>query len=108
MCNGIFQLHCLNDMKPESGAIYIHSASEPYNEEQEISQARIDAWVDHFRMYKFQCHCSGHARSKDLLQVAEEINAHALYPVHTEHPGIYRKTIKNVIEVSEGRTYSLR
>lgn len=95
-------------MKPESGAIYIHSASEPYNEEQEISQARIDAWVDHFRMYKFQCHCSGHARSKDLLQVAEEINAHALYPVHTEHPGIYRKTIKNVIEVSEGRTYSLR
>jgi hypothetical protein len=30
----------LIDMKPEPGGKYIHSASEPYNEEQEISQER--------------------------------------------------------------------
>jgi mRNA degradation ribonuclease J1/J2 len=39
-------------------------------------------------MYKFQCHCSGHARSKDLLQIVDDINARGLYPVHTEHPEI--------------------
>jgi ribonuclease J len=104
---GFFTFTALIDMKPEPGATYIHSASEPYNEEQEISQDRIDAWVDHFGMNKFQCHCSGHARSEDLLQVAKEIDAQVLYPVHTENPGIYKKTIENVIEVSEGRTYSL-
>ena len=104
---GFFSFTALIDMKPDPGAIYIHSASEPYTEEQEISQERLDAWVDHFGMYKFQCHCSGHARSEDLLQVAEEINPSALYPVHTEHSGLYKRTIKNVIEVSEERTYSL-
>jgi ribonuclease J len=104
---GFYSFTALIDMKPEAGAIYVHSASEPYNEEQEISQERISTWMDHFRMRKFQCHCSGHARSNDLLQIAEEINPHALYPVHTEHPEIYRRSIKNVIEVSEGQTYSL-
>lgn len=91
---GFYSFNALIDMKLEPGATYIHSASEPYNEEQEISQERIDAWMDHFEMYKFQCHCSGHARSKDLLQIAEEINPRALYPVHTEHPEVYKGTIK--------------
>jgi ribonuclease J len=102
-----FSFTALIDMKPGPGATYIHSASEPYNEEQEISQERIDAWMDHFGMHKFQCHCSGHARSRDLLHIAEEINPHTLYPVHTQRPEIYKRTIKNVIEVSEGQAYSL-
>ena len=68
---GFYSFTALIDMKPEPGAIYIHSASEPYNEEQEISQERINGWMDHFGMNKFQCHCSGHARSKDLLQIVE-------------------------------------
>jgi len=83
------------------------SASEPYNEEQEISQERINAWMDHFGMNKLQCHCSGHARSKDLFQIVGEINARTLYPVHTEHPEIHKRTVKNVTEAIEGRTYSL-
>ncbi len=39
---GFYSFTALIDMKPEPGATYIHSASEPYNEEQEISQERID------------------------------------------------------------------
>ena len=84
---GFFSFTALIDMKPEPGAIYIHSASEPYNEEQEIFQERTDAWVDHFGMYKFQCHCPGHAKSKDLLQVVEEINAHAVTLFTLNTPG---------------------
>jgi hypothetical protein len=37
----------------------------------------------------------------------EEINADSFYPVHTTHPGIYKKRFKNVVGVIEGRTYSL-
>lgn len=104
---GFYSFTALIDMKPKPGATYIHSASEPYNEEQEISRDRIDAWVDHFGMRKFQSHCSGHAKNRDLLQIEREINAGVLYPIHTEHPEIYRKTITNVIEVVEGKRYSV-
>lgn len=63
---GFYSFTVLIDMKPKPGAIYIHSASEPYNEEQELSQERIDAWINHFDMNQFQSHCSGHARGNDL------------------------------------------
>jgi hypothetical protein len=44
---GFYSFTASIDMKPGPGARYIHSASEPYNEEQEISQERINAWMDH-------------------------------------------------------------
>jgi hypothetical protein len=50
---GFYSFTALIDMKPEPGATYIHSAIEPYNEEQEISQERINAGMDHFGMNKF-------------------------------------------------------
>jgi hypothetical protein len=56
---------------------------------------------------KFQCHCLGYARSKDLLQIVGDINSRTLYPAHTEHPDIYRRTVKNIMEVVEGRQYLL-
>jgi hypothetical protein len=40
---GSYSFNALIDMKLEPGAVYIHSASEPYNEAQEISQERINA-----------------------------------------------------------------
>ena len=104
---GFYSFTALIDMKPDPGAIYIHSASEPYNEEQELSQERINAWTEHFGMHRFQCHCSGHARGKDLLEVVEEINAKSVYPIHTIHPEAYRRAIKNVIQISEGQEYHL-
>ena len=35
------------------------------------------------------------------------IDARTLFPVHTEHPEIYKRTAKNVIEVIEGRRYPI-
>ena len=85
---GFYSFTVLIDMKPKPGASYIHSASEPFNEEQEISQERRNAWTEHFGMREFQCHCSGHARSTDLIQIIEQINARTVYPIHTIHPEI--------------------
>ena len=104
---GFYSFTALIDMKPKPGARYIHSASEPYNEEQEFSQERIDAWLEHFRMNKFQSHCSGHARGQDLLDAVKEIDAKMLYPVHTEHPDLYKKVAKNMIIIEEGKKYEL-
>lgn len=93
---GFYSFTALIDMKPKPGARYIHSASEPYNEEQELSQERIDAWISHFGMAKFQSHCSGHARGKDLIQAVSEIDSKIVFPIHTEYPEVYQKSVSNV------------
>jgi len=104
---GFYSFTALIDMKPKPGARYIHSASEPYTEEQEFSQERIDAWLEHFGMYKFQSHCSGHARGQDLLDVVKEIDAKMLYPIHTEHAELYKKITSKITLVKESVKYQL-
>jgi len=104
---GFYSFTSLIDIKPKPGAIYIHSASEPYTEEQEISEDRVENWLAHFEMNKFQCHCSGHAQGRDLLEAVSEIDAKTLYPVHTEHPEAYKKVSKNMTIVEEGIKYDV-
>ena len=94
-------------MKPKPGIPYIHSASEPYSEEQEISEERAENWIQHFGMNKFQSHCSGHANSSDLFEAVKEINAKTLFPIHSEHPEMYQKISKNMVFIDEGKKYEL-
>jgi ribonuclease J len=104
---GYFQFTALIDMKPKNGTAYIHSASEPYNEEQVLSKERVDNWLERFGMKKYQIHCSGHAKGEDLLQVVKDIDAKMLYPIHTEHPTEYVKVTRKMTIVEEGRKYKL-
>ena len=104
---GFYSFTALIDMNPDPGSLYIHSASEPYNEEQKISSTRINNWLNHFGMDKFQSHCSGHARGKDLLAIVDEIGAKTLYPIHTEHPKVYESVSKNTIMVQEAKKYEI-
>lgn len=106
-CMGFYSFTSLIDMKPNPGAIYIHSSSEPYNEGQVISQDRADAWIEHFGMNRVQSHCSGHARGRDLLEAVLDINARSIFPVHTEHPEAYNKVSKNIILINEGQKFTL-
>jgi len=77
-------------------------------QEQELSLGRIDAWLEHFGMGKFQSHCSGHARGSDLLDAVSEIGAKTLYPVHTEYPELYQKVSKNMVIIQEGLKYEIK
>lgn len=104
---GFYSFTALIDMKVKPGATYIHSASEPHNEEEEASEDRINAWIEKFGMKKFQSHCSGHARGRDLLNVVSEIGAKTLFPVHTEHPDSYKQVSDNVVMIKEGEKYLL-
>jgi len=105
---GFYSFTALIDMKPKSGAIYIHSASEPHTEEQIVSQDRVDAWIKHFSMNKFQSHCSGHARGQDLLDIVKQIDAKMLFPIHTEHPTEYVKATNKMTVVEEGKKYTIK
>jgi ribonuclease J len=104
---GYFGFTALIDMKPPPGSLYVHSASEPYNEEMELSQERVDNWLKRFGMERHQIHCSGHARSPDLFHVVEDIDANMLFPIHAEHPEVFVKATRKITIVEEGKVYSL-
>jgi hypothetical protein len=73
---GFYAFTALIDMKPPPGALlYIHSASEPYNEEQILSKERVDNWLDKFGMERHQIHYSGHAKGKNLFEIVKTIAA---------------------------------
>jgi ribonuclease J len=96
----------LVDFKPKN-SLYIHSLSEPFNEEMKISHDRMNNWIDHFGLKYVQAHCSGHVCGSDLKNLLEDINPKTLFPIHTEHPGMFRSLSPKTKMVQEGKTYSL-
>ncbi len=96
----------LIDLKPKNG-LYIHSLSEPFNEEMEISYDRMKNWLTHFDIELFQSHCSGHINGDDLKELIKTVDPKKLYPIHTEHPNLFKKLPSKTIMVKEGKTYKL-
>jgi len=96
----------LVDLKPTNG-LYVHSLSEPFNEEMEISYDRMKNWLTHFDMEFFQSHCSGHINGDDLKELIRTINPKKLYPIHTDYPGLFRRLSIKTTMVKEGKTYKL-
>lgn len=96
----------LVDLKP-SNSMYIHSLSEPFNEEMEISYERMQNWLEYFGVNLIQCHCSGHICGQDMKELIGTINPKTLFPVHTEHPGMFRELTMKTTMVKEGKPYIL-
>jgi ribonuclease J len=96
----------LIDLKPKNG-LYIHSLSEPFNEEMEISYDRMKNWLAHFDIEFFQSHCSGHINGDDLKELITTVHPKKLYPIHTEHPGLFQKLPIKTTMVKEGKAYKL-
>jgi ribonuclease J len=96
----------LVDLKPKNG-LYIHSLSEPFNEEMEISYERMKNWLRYFDLRFYQSHCSGHICGTDLKELIQTVHPQKLYPIHTEHPGLFRKLSIKTTMVKEGKTYKL-
>jgi ribonuclease J len=94
-----FGLPELIDLKPKQGSLYIKSASEAFNEEQEFDIARLKKWLDHFSVNYENFHASGHAPQDDLKKVMEGSNAKKIMPIHTEHPEMYSTVIKHSIDI---------
>ena len=95
------------DMKPKTGGLYLHSASEPFNEEGQLSYKRVDLWLEHFGLNRLQSHCSGHSKGKDLLEIVQSIDSDMLFPIHTESPDAYKKVTDKITLVQEAKRYTI-
>jgi ribonuclease J len=104
---GFFSFNALIDMKPQAGAIYIHSSSEAYNEEQVLSTKRLKNWIDRFQMEHHQIHCSGHAKGEDLMEMVKDIDSKILFPVHTEYPTEYARVTNKINVVELNKKYEI-
>jgi len=104
---GFFSFNALIDMKLNSGAVYIHSASEAYNEEQVLSTKRLNNWLEKFQMEHHQIHCSGHAKGEDLMEIVKDIDAKMLFPIHTEHPTEYVRVTNKIKIVEMNKKYQI-
>lgn len=88
-----FELKELIDIKPEK-AIYIKSVTEPFDEEMEFDEKRIENWLRHFNLCPVhKMHVSGHASGPELLEMIRKIQPEILYPIHT-----YNKELFKVVE----------
>jgi ribonuclease J len=96
----------LVDLKPYNGK-YIHSLSEPFNEEMEISYDRMVNWINLYKMNFIQSHCSGHISGYDLFEMIKAINPKMLFPVHTEHPEMFKTLNIKTYLIGEGKIYKL-
>ncbi len=101
-----YYFNMLVDLKPNYGT-YVHSLSEPFNEEMEISYERMNNWLNLFNIKFVQAHCSGHISGVDLYELIEAVKPKEVYPIHTEHPEMFEKLSMNTHIVSEGKTYKL-
>jgi len=112
LCLSYWDISNLIDIEPDGGT-YIYSASEAYNEEQEIDAERLCNWLDHFGLKrvgglpgaeKGPYHASGHADGPALEKVIEEIGANRIMPVHTGHPEWFEQRWEDrLIKVKEGQ-----
>ena len=96
----------LIDLKPKGG-VYIHSLSEPFNEEMEISYERMVNWIQFFNMDFVQSHCSGHINGADLKNLLEAVKPKKLFPIHTEKPKLFSKLNLKTHIVKEGKSYKI-
>jgi ribonuclease J len=81
-----FHLQALMDLRPDPGSLFIRSMVEPFNEEMELDEARIDNWMAMFGLEKHQVHASGHACGDDLRDLVDSISPRVVVPIHTERP----------------------
>ena len=89
MTLGAYSIDEMIDIKP-SGGLYLHSASEPHNEEGEIDEQRMERWMEKFDLCRVHAHCSGHASGQDINTMLDAIQPKTLIPIHTEYPSLFK------------------
>ncbi|MHC1600619.1 MAG: MBL fold metallo-hydrolase RNA specificity domain-containing protein, partial [Candidatus Methanospirareceae archaeon] len=104
----LWDINQLTDIQPEA-AIWIKSSCEPFCEEMELDEERKRNWLDHFGITEYFAHASGHASGPELKALINAINPDLVFPVHTEHPELFKDFFKNVnVEmVEQGKRYTI-
>ena len=93
---GFFHINELLDIKPAKGSIYLHSTSEPHNEEMRIDEERLDNWLVRFGVPREHTHASGHASGRDIAKLISQIQPKKLIPIHTEKQELFQPLHQNI------------
>jgi ribonuclease J len=96
----------LIDIKPEKGALYIHSGGEPLPSIDAENAKILQNWLKMFNIPYFNIHSPGHAAQPDLLRMAKEINPEILLPIHTQIPERFEIASDNVKILEKGVIYN--
>ena len=80
-----YQLTELVDLKPVAHSPFIHSKSEPFDEE-DITGEILANWLKRFGLQYVQIHASGHCSQAEMQDLVRTINPKVVMPVHTQYP----------------------
>ncbi|MCD6491623.1 MAG: MBL fold metallo-hydrolase [Candidatus Njordarchaeia archaeon] len=83
----------IKKVSPSRGSVYILSASEPFNEEREISFEKLINWLEFFGVSMYSIHCSGHATPNHLKRLIIHAQPEIVIPVHTLRPILFRNFV---------------
>ncbi len=93
-CSSFGSLSTIQRVKPPPSGIYLLSASEPFNEESEISFDKLLNWLALSGLAMYSAHCSGHIHPIELGKTLEEMQPKLVMPIHTEAPELFQRFIK--------------
>lgn len=90
---GSFTLNLLPGLlTPGQGnGLFVHSQTQPFNDEGVIRDFKLKRWLDHFGLVEMQQHVSGHLSQDDLMHALDASGCKTLVPIHTEHPEMSAK-----------------
>ncbi|MDR7522787.1 MAG: MBL fold metallo-hydrolase [Armatimonadota bacterium] len=87
----------LIDLHVGADALYVHSASEPHDEEQVFDRWRLDNWLDRLGVQRrVVSHASGHAGQTDLVRMVRRLRPQILVPIHTEQAALWKALAPDV------------
>ena len=82
----------LFDLFPDRAAakgLYIHSQTQPFNDDLELVMFKLTRWIQAFHLDgPMHTHVSGHAGEETLHAILEQLKPKTLVPVHSEQPGM--------------------
>jgi ribonuclease J len=87
----------LVDLHAPPGSPFIHSKSEPF-EEDDVNDAVLRSWLDRFRLVRHQLHASGHLSEREVGEMIRTIEPRVVIPVHTQHPERFANLARHVVE----------
>ncbi|TLZ58326.1 MAG: MBL fold metallo-hydrolase [Methanobacteriota archaeon] len=87
----------LIDIEPPEGSPFIHSKSEPFDEE-DIADVVLDNWLRRFNLVRHQLHASGHMSEQEIAEMVTKIRPRIVIPVHTQHPDRFARFSRNVVQ----------
>ncbi len=97
------------DQKPNS-TLFLNSTTDPFSEEMNIQEEKLDAWLKRFCISKTETiHSSGHCSVDELIDFLQKIDADNIIPVHTEHPETFQEfgLSAKIILPEKGERYTL-